>query len=845
MRAAISLGADLSAQSGNASLRPMVASSRPPRTEEPGDSIGRYKLLHQIGAGGMGVVYLAEQEQPVRRRVALKIIKLGMDTQSVIARFEAERQALALMDHPKISRVLDAGATRTGRPYFVMELVRGIRITDYCEQNQCSLSQRLDLFVQICQAIQHAHQKGIIHRDIKPSNILVTLHDGVPMPKVIDFGVAKATEQTLSAQTAFTVAGQFLGTPAYMSPEQTEFNGVDIDTRSDVYSLGVLLYELLTGQTPFETSELLDTGLETMCRTIREKEPLKPSTRLTRELANSSDRTRAKSENPGQRLALGSVATTRLRHVKELIPRVRGDLDWIVMKALEKDRARRYETANDLAQDVQRHLGNETVTARPPSASYRFQKLIRRNRIAVAAASAVAVAVVVGLVSSTWLFFNARTEARKNQTMAHFLKGMLRSLDPALAKGRQGTILHGILDQTAQQIAADLNSQPDIQAELRGMIGNTYYELADYAKAEAMHREALRARRALFGELDSSVAASLTDLGNAVNMQDRQPEAEVLLRQALAMRRTIFGPEHVEVAHSLTWLADNLTDQGKLAEAEKLQREALQMQRKLLRPDHPNVVLSLNNIGRVLQLDGRLGEAEVVYREVLALPRDQETLSSIDSVQKLALVLRDEGKLIEAETVSRQALAMSRKLLGNDHALVVTTFNELALVLQLQGRRAAVEALLREHLGRLRESLPADDPAIVGTLIELSQNLIAQEKFLDAEQPAREALEILEEHPPDDWRAGNCRSFLGAALLGQKKFEEAGPLLLAGYEGMKRHTDELPTVGPQYLNDSIQRLVQFYDVTGQPDQAAVWQHRLQGLAPPTFPTQSPATAPQE
>jgi len=821
----------------------MATHARTSLTEEPGDFIGRYKLVRQIGAGGMGVVYLAEQEKPVRRRVALKIIKLGMDTQTVVARFEAERQALALMDHPKIARVLDAGATRTGRPYFVMELVRGIRITDYCEQNQCSLSERLDLFIQICQAIQHAHQKGIIHRDIKPSNILVTLHDGVAMPKIIDFGVAKATEQTLSAQTAFTASGQFLGTPAYMSPEQMEFNGVDIDTRSDVYSLGVLLYELLTGQTPFETGELLERGFETMCRTIREKEPLKPSARLARELAGDSDPNHSQVENPDQRPASGSTTTARLREIKELIPRVQGDLDWIVMKALEKDRARRYETANDLAHDVQRHLSNEPVVARPPSASYRLLKLIRRNRVAVTAASAVAAAVVIGLVSSTWLYFNARAEAHKNQTLAHFLKGMLTSLDPALAKGRQGTILHDILDQTAQRVATDLNSQPDIQAELRNMIGNTYYELADFAKAEIMHREALQVRRALFGELNPLVAASLTDLGNAVNMQNRQPEAELLLRQALAMRRTLFGAEHVEVAQSLTSLADNLTDQRKLAEAEKLQRAALQMQRGLLKRNHPDVLLSLNNLGRILRLDGRLAEAEVVYREVVAQAGDRVTLSSIDSVQKLGGVLRDLGKLAEAEAVSRQAVTMSRKLLGNDHALVSSTLNELSYVLQLEGKLGEVEALLQTQLQRMRQTLPADDPGIRTVMVNLSQNLVAQEKFPEAEQLAREALGILEKHEPDDWRTASCRSLLGATLLGQKKFEAAGPLLIAGYEGMARRTDKYSAVGTQYLKDAIQRLVQFYEATGQTKQAATWHHRLETLASSSSPTQ-PATRAQ-
>jgi eukaryotic-like serine/threonine-protein kinase len=356
-------------------------------TEKPGDFIGRYKLLQKIGEGGCGVVYMAEQEQPVRRRVALKIIKLGMDTAQVIARFEAERQALALMDHPNIARVLDAGATETGRPFFVMELVRGIKITEYCDQNQLSTEERLALFMQICQAIQHAHQKGIIHRDVKPSNVLVTSHDGTPVPKVIDFGIAKATnQQRLTDRTIFTAFEQFIGTPAYMSPEQAEMSGLDVDTRSDIYSLGVLLYELLTGTTPFDADTLMRGGLDECRRTIRESEPAWPSTRVS--------------------TLLHAELTTAARHRRaeppKLIALLRGDLDWIVMKALEKDRTRRYETANALAMDLQRYLADEPVLARPPSRWYRLQKLLRRHRGAFAAIVAVAFTLVAGAGLSLW-----------------------------------------------------------------------------------------------------------------------------------------------------------------------------------------------------------------------------------------------------------------------------------------------------------------------------------------------------------------------------------------------------------------------------------------------------------
>jgi hypothetical protein len=368
--------------------------------EQPGAHIGQYKIVDKIGEGGCGAVYMAQQEKPMRRQVALKVIKLGMDTRAVIARFDAERQALAMMDHPNIAKVLDAGATRTGRPYFVMELVRGTRITDYCNQNRLDTRQRLELFIQICHAIQHAHQKGIIHRDIKPSNIIVTVNDGLPSPKVIDFGIAKATQARLTDKTLTTAQNQLIGTPAYMSPEQAGSGGLDIDTRSDIYSLGVLLYELLTGKTPFDPKTLVKSGVDEMRRTLREQEPQRPSAFLS-VLASKE---------------LSAAAFQRRAEPPRLVAQIRGDLDWIVMKALEKERARRYETANGLAMDIQRHLSNEPVMARPPSRAYRLQKLVRRNKVVFVAGAIVSASLIAALSVSTWMLVREREERQRAVT---------------------------------------------------------------------------------------------------------------------------------------------------------------------------------------------------------------------------------------------------------------------------------------------------------------------------------------------------------------------------------------------------------------------------------------------
>ncbi len=769
--------------------------------EKPGDLIGCYKLLEQIGEGGCGVVYMAEQEQPLRRRVALKVIKLGMDTKQVVARFEAERQALAMMDHPNIAKVIEAGATETGRPYFVMELVRGIKITEYCDQNNLTTKERLDLFAQVCRAIQHAHQKGIIHRDIKPSNILVTLHDGLPVPKVIDFGIAKATQGRLTDQTLFTAFQQFIGTPAYMSPEQAEMSGLDIDTRSDIYSLGVLLYELLTGKTPFDGTELLAAGLDGMRRTIRETEPTKPSTRLTQELAGAdvvgrvAPRAPSSTENApvggahGVTRPTSRPPTLNSQKLKELIYLLRGDLDWIVMRCLEKDRTRRYETANGLASDIQRHLDHEPVLACPPSNLYRFQKLVRRNKLAFAAGMSVVAALVVGLSIATWMFFKervavreqsrlrlqAQTEAAKSKQVAQFLKDMLDGVEPSVALGRDTAMLREILDRTADRIGQDLTNRPEVEAELQTTIGGVYLELGQYDKAEEILRKALTLRRQLFGDNNLEVAESLHNLASALWHQARLDraklaESERFQREALAIRRRILGNEHTNVLVSLNDLGNILSSQGKLQEAEAMHREGIALRKKLKGADDHNMAVSLNNLAGLLKQQGKLPEAETMLRDGLDLLRKLHQADGPDGAKlltNLGQLQTDAGKRPEAEATLRAVLALERKLLGEAHPITILTLDHLGQNLAAQARFVEAEDIFREALAIQRRTSAVKESLAVAVVInDLARTLQRNPKKLaEAETLLRESLNITRKLTPDDslGQAENL-SMLGAVL---------------------------------------------------------------------------------
>jgi eukaryotic-like serine/threonine-protein kinase len=744
--------------------------------EKPFDRIGRYKLLQQIGEGGCGVVFMAEQEEPVRRRVALKVIKPGMDTKSVIARFEAERQALALMDHPSIAKVFDAGATESGRPYFVMELVRGVKITEYCDEHSLTTEERLNLFIQVCAAIQHAHQKGIIHRDIKPSNILVTrTPEGTALPVVIDFGIAKPTmNQRLTDKTLFTAFEMFIGTPAYISPEQAALTSADVDTRTDIYSLGVLLYELLTGSKPFDTVELLKDGIDEVRRVIREQEPVRPSTRLSK--LKSAD--------------LTTVAQRRKSEPPKLIRTICGDLDWIVMKALEKDRGRRYETANGFALDVKRFLDHEPVLARPPSKLYKFAKAAQRNKLLFFCIGIIAVLLVASLIAVTASLAKerqarreAQTEATKSQQVTKFLEEMLQGVGPSVARGRDTIIIEEILDRTAERVGAELTNQPAVEVQLRGLIGRVYFEIGTYDRAEKSHLAEIALSRKLFGEESESTAAALCNLGNAYWKQRKLAEAEAVYTESLKIRRRIKGEESAEVAEILNHLGNVFRRQRRLAESEELTRKGLAIRRKLFGNEHLDVADSLRNLSMVLVDGGELAEAELSARTMLAIRRrllDNDHALVASALNDLAWVVSNNGKREEAEFLEAEAFSINRDYLGVKHPDVARSVYLFGERMRQRGNLTESHPILNVALSIQRELLGEDHPDVLATLRSLVLILEKEGKWTEAEFVNREAFKL--------WarRAGREApqtldelKSLVRILNFQKKFDEAEELLAA------------------------------------------------------------------
>jgi serine/threonine protein kinase len=682
--------------------------------EEPGDRVGPYMLRQQIGEGGMGVVFIAEQNDPVRRRVALKIIKPGMDSRQVLARFDVERRALALMDHPNIARVLDAGATPTGRPYFVMELVQGVPITQFCDDGRLTLRQRLELFVPVCHAIQHAHQKGIIHRDIKASNVLVTMYDDRPTPKVIDFGLAKALESAsgrLTDQTLVTGLGIMVGTLEYMSPEQAEFNAQDVDTRADIYSLGALLYELITGSTPLARERLKHLAVTEVLHMIREEEPPGPSTRI--------------SESHG---SLAGLSAERKLERARLTREVRGELDWIVMKCLEKDRTRRYETASGLARDIQRYLRDEPVEASPPSTLYRLRKLARKNWRLIGAAAAFVLLLAVGAGVSAWQAVRARaaegnaisaldreaeqarqarrSEARSAAVLKFFQDKVLAAARPKGQEGglRRDATIREALDQAEPEIASAFAGEPLVEATIRNTLGVSYWYLGALDQARRQQERALALRRQMLGRGHPETVGALNDLAIVLQMQGKNDEAQKLLEEVVEVKRRTLGPEDPSTLRSVSNLATMMALEGLLEEALKLAQETLEIQRRVDGPEKIVTLRSEYNVATMRRYLGHLDEARTslentIHTLVRAFgPEHQDTLRAEVCLGELLL---DQGEPDEARKLFEKVLEAQGRVLGATNDETIVTMTNLAETLRVQGRlveaRKLAEAALEQH----------------------------------------------------------------------------------------------------------------------------------------------------
>jgi tetratricopeptide (TPR) repeat protein len=680
----------------------------------------------------MGVVFEAEQEKPVHRKVALKLIKWGMDTKAVIARFESERQALALMNHPNIASVYDAGATEQGRPYFAMELVHGEPLTEYCDKHRLTVRERLELLIQVCEGVQHAHQKGIIHRDLKPSNVLVTIKNEKMVPKIIDFGVAKATSQRLTEKTVYTELGQLIGTPEYMSPEQAEMTGLDVDTRTDVYSLGVVLYELLVGAQPYDATELRRAGFDGLRRKIREEEPPKPSTRLSRLGETSS-----------------TAAKNRRVELRTLERELRGDLDWITMKALEKDRTRRYGSASELAADIHRHLENQPVLARAPSAAYRLGKFVRRHRVGVAAAMFASLAlllgitgITVGLIRATRAERVSSEEASKAKAINAFLQEVLGSGNPRAGLGLEATIINA-LDSSMDRISDSFYGQPEIEAAVRNTVGLTYMELGRIETAEAQLQSALQIRRQILPGNHPDIAESLNSLARLAFRKLDHAYAETLLQEAVTVGRTLEGDDRLELVDSLQHSGFLMIWKQDYEAARDFNKEALSLAREVAGDDSKEVQTVLHNLGVVAEYEGDLRAAESAYREALATPR-KDPIDHATTLNNLGWVLHGQGNDTSAEKYFRDSLAISEKVRGKNHPATLSEKRCLAIVLVALGRFEEAKELLRDARALTPEKWEKCTPGIGTTrsvidccfrgalLTHLGQYQRAEQILLDA-----------------------------------------------------------------------------------------------------------------
>lgn len=893
------------AGSANDARAPATPATLSPPTDGPARSaperVGPYRILSTLGEGGFGIVLLAEQTEPVRRRVALKLIKPGMDTAEVVARFEAERQALAVMDHPGVAKVYDGGVTPEGRPYFAMEYVHGLPITQHCDRRRLGLRQRIELFIQVCQAVQHAHMKGVIHRDLKPSNILVEYADGHSsgsgaLPKVIDFGIAKALNQRLTERTLFTELGQMIGTPEYMSPEQAEMGGQDIDTRADVYSLGVVLYELLAGAAPFDAGTLRRVGFAELQRIIREVDPPRPSQRL------GSSRRRldaeARDSGPGsgahpQHFDLDAIARCRGCDARGLLRALRGDLDWVVMKCLEKDRSRRYETANALAMDLTRYLRHEPVLAGSPSTAYRVRKFIQRRRGPVAAAVALLVALLSGISGIALSLREARHQHRLAQQaeaaaqlradqleqVAEFQAAQLADIDTAgmgarlreallvqrrealRARGEDAVAagvaqldaaLDGVnftglaldtLDSTIFERALDaidtrFVDQPPLRASLLQTLAITLRELGLLERARQPQAEALEIRLRELGQTHPDSLTSMHHAAYLAQQRGRIEEAERGYRETLDQRRRVLGESERDTLQTLANLGLLLQGAGRLDEAEPLLREALELRRHTLGDAHPDTLVSINNMGFQLYKQGRLDEAEALLLEALEGYRGEDAPEHpvrIATIANFGLLRRDQGRLDEAEPYYRQALEMARRALGDRHPDTLRSINNMGALLRERGDLAAAADYYRESLQVARAVMGANHPNTIIGINNLGGLLRDLGELEEAERLGREAVErarlVL---PPGHPNTGVFIGHHARTLARMGRFAEAERATL---EAHAIHESALGPGNARTLTIARQ-LVQLYEdwEVKQPgrgrDPAQAWRLRIERSSAP-------------